>query len=95
MVMSPAGLGTKNYCAVEGQQQFTRPADRSSSDVKMKAVRPSEMLGNGDYMTSQSSTLKMMAAHSSVLETIEESQKPGRHSNRVPSEYRSRTLPLQ
>jgi hypothetical protein len=23
MVMSPVGPGTKNYCAVEGQQQFT------------------------------------------------------------------------
>jgi hypothetical protein len=23
MVMSPVGLGTKNYCAGEGQQQFT------------------------------------------------------------------------
>jgi hypothetical protein len=24
MVMSPTGLATKNYCAGEGQQQFTR-----------------------------------------------------------------------
>jgi hypothetical protein len=24
MVMNPAGLGTKNVCAGEGQQQFTR-----------------------------------------------------------------------
>jgi hypothetical protein len=26
-VMSPAGEGTKNGCAGEGQEQFTRPAD--------------------------------------------------------------------
>jgi hypothetical protein len=27
MVMSPVGLGTKNDCAGEDQQQFTRPTD--------------------------------------------------------------------
>jgi hypothetical protein len=26
-VVSPAGLGTKNDCAGEGQQQFTQPTD--------------------------------------------------------------------
>jgi hypothetical protein len=29
MVMSPAGPRTKNYCAGEDQQPFTRPTDRS------------------------------------------------------------------
>jgi hypothetical protein len=29
MVMSPAGLGTKNDCAGEAQQQFTRTTDRT------------------------------------------------------------------
>jgi hypothetical protein len=28
MVMSPAGVGTKDYCAGEGQQQFTGQTDR-------------------------------------------------------------------
>jgi hypothetical protein len=27
MVMSPAGLGTKNNCAGEGQQQFSSQSD--------------------------------------------------------------------
>jgi hypothetical protein len=29
MVKSPAGLGTKNDCAGEGQNQFTRPTVQS------------------------------------------------------------------
>jgi hypothetical protein len=28
MVMSPAGLGTKNDCAGEGQQQYIQPTHR-------------------------------------------------------------------
>jgi hypothetical protein len=34
MVRSPAGLGTKNDCAGEGQQQFTRPKMRAGVSEK-------------------------------------------------------------
>jgi hypothetical protein len=35
MDMSPVGLGTKNHCAGEGQQQFSRQADTISYDGMM------------------------------------------------------------
>jgi hypothetical protein len=38
MVMSPAGLGTKNDCACKGQQQFTRPTDRPTDFTRISAT---------------------------------------------------------
>jgi hypothetical protein len=34
MIMDPAGLGTKNDCAGEDQQQFTRPDQTAGSLIK-------------------------------------------------------------
>jgi hypothetical protein len=40
MDMSPAGLGTKNDCAGEGQQQFNRPTDnRLVLDMRRSPAR--------------------------------------------------------
>jgi hypothetical protein len=39
MVMSPVGLGTKNYCAGEGQQQFV---SQSVSQSALEIAGPAE-----------------------------------------------------
>jgi hypothetical protein len=36
MVMSPTGLGNKNYSAGEDQQQFTRPNDPNESSSRRR-----------------------------------------------------------
>jgi hypothetical protein len=39
MVMSPAGRGTKNDCAGNGQQQFTQPTGQSGQQQSTVVVR--------------------------------------------------------
>jgi hypothetical protein len=47
MVMSPAGLGTKNDCAGEGQQQFTLPYPaRHESVIQRQLGTPSRRGGS-------------------------------------------------
>jgi hypothetical protein len=47
MVMSPVGLGTKNQCAGEGQQQFTGLVKIPLTLLGNGSVKTPSLLGNG------------------------------------------------
>jgi hypothetical protein len=60
--MSPAGPGTKNDCADEDQQQFTRP-DTKKLAVKMTTVMSDETLENLQY----SSGIPESRSHAQIM----------------------------
>jgi hypothetical protein len=51
MVMTPAGLGTKNDCASEDQQQFTRPNRLKTLTMNMVTAMFAETLGGLQHRT--------------------------------------------